>query len=70
VTKFAPEPKPQAPARYVEPAPELATWGVLRGLRGDCDCQVDAAGLTVNVPGTLHVLSPELKVFNADCRRG
>ncbi len=61
-------------ARVVTPQPALVpkaegpkteSWGMLSGSPGDCTLQVDATGMSANVPGTLHVISPELKRYNS-----
>lgn len=36
----------------------------------DCTSKKDAKGITINVPGTLHILSPELKTKNAPMMLG
>ncbi len=46
-------------------SPIPVTWGMISGFPGDCSFQPDAEGLTISIPGTLHVLSPDLKVKNA-----
>lgn len=74
-----PEPRGKAPdmalARVDKPAPALVpvkpegpkpvNWGVLRGLPGDSSFRVDDAGMSVEIPGTLHILSPDPKLNNA-----
>lgn len=55
-----PEPQPTANTTHRE-----STWGPLSGEAGDCSVQVDGTGLVLTVPGTLHVLSPELGSLNA-----
>jgi len=50
------------------PAPERPSgdrWGVLTAVPGDCKFFPDGDGLTVEIPGTLHVLSHDLKTLNA-----
>ena len=63
--------RPSTPvaAEPVKPIPvrvsKLEAWGVLSGYSGDCGFQVEDAVFTIDIPGTLHVLSPELKVRNS-----
>lgn len=47
------------------PPTQPVTWGELKGDRGDAELNPQGAVLAVNVPGTLHILSPDLKSKNA-----
>ncbi len=70
-----PKPADMQVARVSTPAPTLTpkkaegpkqeTWGLLHGVPGDCQFEANADGLALKIPGSLHVLSPEIKLFNA-----
>jgi len=76
VVKPAPEP-PKTEVAAVTPAPTPTptppkpapgeTWGPLSifGSPGDCQIRADGDRLSINIPGSLHVLSPELGTMNA-----
>lgn len=54
----APEPAPA-------PAPRIQKWGELEGPLGDVKFLPDGTGLTLEIPGSPHLLSPELELKNA-----
>jgi regulation of enolase protein 1 (concanavalin A-like superfamily) len=62
----APAPAPAVPPTPppVE-APKTAAWGDLTGATGDCQFLADGPALAIEIPGKLHVLSPELMKKNA-----
>jgi regulation of enolase protein 1 (concanavalin A-like superfamily) len=45
--------------------PKPDSWGLLSGFPGDCQFLTDGSALTINVPGALHILSPDLKTRNS-----
>jgi regulation of enolase protein 1 (concanavalin A-like superfamily) len=45
--------------------PKLESWNGLVGVPGDCKLLADGTGLNVTLPGTLHLLSPDLNLKNA-----
>ena len=56
------------PSPTLPPPPEeprVGSWGVLAGDPGDCQFRPEGANLNVLIPGTLHVLSTELKQTNS-----
>jgi regulation of enolase protein 1 (concanavalin A-like superfamily) len=57
-----PEPPPPPPPPLNN---RIETWGSLAGIPGDCQFLVEGTGLTIGIPGVLHVLSPELNVRNS-----
>jgi regulation of enolase protein 1 (concanavalin A-like superfamily) len=63
-TKKTTNPEPETP-----PPPPMNIkpefWEVLSGIPGDCQFATDPVGLTINIPPTLHVLSPDLKTKNS-----
>ncbi len=62
----APVPAPAPPTLTPQATgPKADHWGLLSGFAEDCKFQTDGEGLTVNVPGSLHILSPDLKRKNA-----
>lgn len=56
----APPPEPVAP-----PPPVLSTWNGLSGPRFDARFVPDGPVLTVIVPGSLHLLNPEMRLRNS-----
>jgi len=62
IARVSPSPAPAPPP---PPPPKDETWGPLSGARGDWSYRSDPKRLTVNIPGTLHLLSPEAGVRNA-----
>jgi regulation of enolase protein 1 (concanavalin A-like superfamily) len=61
-------PKAAAPAPAPVPAaPAVESWGALKlaAPAPDSHLVVDGTKLVVNIPGSLHVLSPELRTMNA-----
>lgn len=63
VAAVMPAPVPTVVKPPEPPKPE--TWGLLAGFPGDCQYRVEGPAMTIQVPGTLHILSPDLKVKNA-----
>lgn len=61
VPKPTPKPKPAEP----KPIRTIANLGKLIDAVGDCKLMRDADGLTIALPGKLHVLSPELGIANS-----
>jgi regulation of enolase protein 1 (concanavalin A-like superfamily) len=62
--KTAAKEEPAPPAPPPPPAkPEF--WDLLAGLPGDSQFVTDPTGLTITIPPTLHVLSPDLNVKNS-----
>jgi regulation of enolase protein 1 (concanavalin A-like superfamily) len=59
--------KPEEPTKPAEPPPppRLETWGPLVGAPWDCRFLADGTGMTMTIPGVLHVLSPDLGLKNA-----
>src|SRR5262249_15078624 len=55
-----PPPPPEPP-----PPPRLETWVGLIGAPWDCQFLADGTGMTMTIPPTLHVLSPDLNLKNA-----
>ncbi len=45
--------------------PQVDRWGELTGPPADTRFRTDGDGLTINIPNTLHILSPDLKTKNA-----
>ncbi len=75
----APEPfeVPETPGAAVAPGGPvqgevILTFEKLAPLSNskDCKADMDAKGITINVPATLHILSPELKTKNAPMMLG
>lgn len=57
VARVAPPPEPALP--------KDESWGLLSGAPGDSSFLIQGAKLTINIPGSLHILSPELNSYNA-----
>ena len=59
--------KDLAPPKSAEIAApsQLPTWGKLSGTLFDCKARHDPGGLSIEIPGTLHVLSSELHLENS-----
>ena len=55
---------PPKPAEVAAPSGP-PTWGKLTGTLYDCNARIDSSGLIIEIPGTLHILSPEFKLKNA-----
>ncbi|GAC1463826.1 MAG: hypothetical protein NVSMB9_01730 [Isosphaeraceae bacterium] len=63
-----PTPAPMPPPVVAAPPPQpprTEKWGPLAASLGDCAFLPDGTGLTVGIPGTLHILSPELNIRNS-----
>lgn len=65
----APAPTPVRPPVPPPPPPEprVENWGPLTvfGSTGDCHIRTDGPKLLMDIPGSLHVLSPQLQHMNA-----
>ena len=57
-------PKPAALIPVAE-GPKPEAWGVLLGFPGDCKFELEGQGLKIDIPGKLHILSPDPKMNRA-----